>query len=147
MHVRHAEVRQGHGMNNNRIAIMLTDKIYQIAAIAGEIMVIAGALIWVTGWSGANYIYAAGAAIFAMGRLGEKHEAGDAVLRRLYRQRTFGLVVVLLSAVVMNMKPGFYLGYYMPRTTWLILFLVFAVFEVYTAFRIPAVEDKNKRNK
>lgn len=126
-------------------AYMVTDKIYQTAALAGEVLVIAGALIWVTGWSGANYIYAAGATIFAIGRLGEKHDVKDAVLRRLYRQRTFGLVVALLSAVVMNMEPGFYLGYYMPRTTWLVLFLIFAVFEVYTAFRIPAVEEKNGR--
>ena len=45
----------------------------------------------------------------------------------------------------MNMEPGFYLGYYFPRTTWLVLFLVFAVFEVYTAFRIPAAEEKSRR--
>ena len=124
---------------------IVTDKIYQIAAIAGEVMVIAGAMIWVTGWIGANYIYAAGATIFAVGRLGEKHDVKDAVVKRLYRQRTFGVVVALLSALVMNMEPGFYLGYYFPRTTWLVLFLVFAVFEVYTAFRIPAAEEKIRR--
>ena len=123
----------------------MTDKIYQIAAIAGEVMVIAGAMIWVTGWIGANYIYAAGSTIFAVGRLGEKHDVKDAVVKRLYRQRTFGVVVALFSALVMNMEPGFYLGYYFPRTTWLVLFLVFAVFEVYTAFRIPAAEEKSRR--
>ena len=80
-----------------------------------------------------------------MGRLGEKHDVKDAVVKRLYRQRTFGVVVALLSALVMNMEPGFYLGYYFPRTTWLVLFLVFAVFEVYTAFRIPAAEEKSRR--
>lgn len=124
---------------------IVTDKIYQIAAIAGEVMVIAGAMIWVTGWIGANYIYAAGATIFAVGRLGEKHDVKDAVVKRLYRQRTFGVVVALFSALVMNLEPGFYLGYYFPRTTWLVLFLVFAVFEVYTAFRIPVAEEKSRR--
>ena len=117
---------------------MEKNKIFNIIACVGEVLVIVGAMVWITGSGVANYLYAAGAAIFAIGRLSEKSEKGSIVLARLYGQRTLGVIVLLLSAVVMNLRPGFYLGMYLRSTAWLIPFVVFVVIELYTAFRIPA---------
>lgn len=123
---------------------MEKNKIYNIISCVGEVLVIVGAMLWITGTDIADYLYAAGATIFVIGRLSEKSEKGSIVLARLYGQRTLGSIVLLLSAVVMNLPPGFYLGMYLRSTAWLIPFMVFVVLEVYTAFRIPAQIKKEK---
>ena len=61
-------------------------------------------------------------------------------LRRLYRQRCVGVVVLYLSAVLLFLPEGFYYGVYLRRISWLLPFIVFTVIELYSAFRIPAVE-------
>lgn len=124
--------------------MMSKEKIYAGLANLGEVLVIVGAVIWITGTVMANIIFAAGATIFAIGRLNEKKEEGGVVLGRLYGQRTFGIVVLLLAAVVMNLHEGFYLGIYLRPSAWLLPFFVFVVIEVYTAFRIPSQIKKEK---
>ena len=120
------------------------EKLYGIAACVGEVLVIIGAMIWITGSEIANYMFAAGATVFAIGRLNEKKESGSIVLARLYGQRTLGVIALLLSAVVMNLREGFYLGVYMRPTAWLIPFVAFVVVELYTAFRLPAQIKEEK---
>ena len=61
-------------------------------------------------------------------------------LRRLYRQRCVGVVVLYLSVVLLFLPEGFYYGVYLRRISWLLPFIVFTVIELYSAFRIPAVE-------
>ena len=61
-------------------------------------------------------------------------------LRRLYRQRWVGVVVFYLSVVLLFLPEGFYYGIYLRRISWLLPFIVFTVIELYSAFRIPAVE-------
>ena len=68
-------------------------------ACAGEVLVIIGAMIWITGTPLAHYLFAAGATIFAIGRFNEKQEKGSIVLARLYGQRTFGVIALLITAV------------------------------------------------
>lgn len=119
-------------------------KLLSFVACIGEVLVIVGAMAWITGSVIANIVFATGATIFAIGRLNEKQVKGSIVLGRLYGQRTFGMVALLLTAVVMNLHEGFYLGMYLRPTAWLIPFVVFVVMEVYTAFRIPAQIRKEK---
>ena len=64
----------------------------------------------------------------------------ELTLRRLYHQRVFGIVGLILAAVFMWMPVGFYADVYFGPTSWLIPFVFFVVVEVYTAFRISAVE-------
>ena len=123
---------------------MSKTKIYSNIACVGEVLVIIGAMVWVTGTDVANYVYAAGTTIFAIGRLNEEKENGSVVLARLYGQRTFGVVALLFSALVMNLREGFYVGVYLRPTAWLIPFVVFVVIELYTAFRIPSQIKKEK---
>lgn len=124
----------------------MTDKtkLFSTVACIGEVLVIVGAMAWISGTVIANIVFAAGATIFAIGRINEKQAKGSIVLGRLYGQRTFGMVALLLTAVVMNLHEGFYLGVYLRPTAWLIPFVVFVVLEIYTAFRIPAQIKKEK---
>lgn len=67
-------------------------------------------------------------------------DSRELTLRRLYHQRVFGIIGLILAAVFMWMPVGFYAGLYVGKTAWLIPFVFFVVVEVYTVFRISAVE-------
>ena len=64
----------------------------------------------------------------------------ELTLRRLYHQRVFGMVGLFLATLFMWLPTGFYSGLYLGPTAWLIPFVFFVVVEVYTVFRISAVE-------
>ena len=64
----------------------------------------------------------------------------ELTMRRLYHQRVFGIVALILATLLMWLPAGFYAGMYVGKTSWLIPFVFFVVVEVYTIFRISAVE-------
>ena len=64
----------------------------------------------------------------------------ELTMRRLYHQRVFGFVGLMLSALFMWLPVGFYAGMFVGRTAWLIPFVFFVVVEVYTVFRVSAIE-------
>lgn len=123
------------------------EKLFQILALVGEVIVLIGAAIWITGWQFASVVFAVGALLFAIGRFASSPNVEGLTLRRLYAQRSFGTIILLVSAALMFVKPGFYYGMYVDKQIWLMPFIIFAVFEVYTTFRIPAVEKKEKQRK
>ena len=68
-------------------------------------------------------------------------------IRRLYRQRCVGTVVLFLSVAILFMHEGFYYGVYLRKINWLLPFVIFAVIELYTAFRLPNLEKNTPRGK
>ncbi|MBO7581462.1 MAG: hypothetical protein J6T38_08115 [Bacteroidaceae bacterium] len=64
----------------------------------------------------------------------------ELTMRRLYHQRVFGIVALILATIMMWLPMGFYAGMYLGKTSWLVPFVFFVVVEVYTIFRISAVE-------
>ena len=130
------------------------------AAQIGEIVVLLGAAAWMFQPRWAGWLLAAGAVVFAIGRIfGENGDyalsmdkSKDFQLRRVYRQRLFGVIILLLAAILINTPNGFYsfFGLTSPvfyrSSLWLMPFSIFVVFELYTAFRIPAVEKKLKKS-
>ncbi len=124
---------------------MNKEKIYNYMACTGEILIIIGAMLWITGTVAANYLFATGATLFALGRINEKKVQGSITLSRLYGQRALGLIAILLSAVAMNLNGGFYFGMYLRPSMWLIPFVVFVVIELYTAFRLPQQIKKEQK--
>lgn len=131
------------------------DKMLGYAEMAGETLVVIGAAAWIPMRSTAQVVFAIGAVIFAIGRLLQTppHERcsptdpKELTLRRLYHQRVIGMVALIASAVVMNMPQGFHFGVYITPSSWLMVFVVFVVIEVYTVFRISAVEKKDNGQK
>lgn len=69
-----------------------------------------------------------------------RQDPRELTLRRLYHQRVFGMVALVLASVLMFVPVGFYAGMYVGASSWLIPFVFFVVVEVYTVFRISAVE-------
>ena len=117
----------------------------------GEVLVLIGAAFWITGWEFINYVFAVGTLLFTVGRLFEKHPESTITLRRLYTQRTIGVVVLILAALLMffyDRINGFEISDYEVHATasaWLLPFFIFLVIELYTAFRIPSELKKQDK--
>lgn len=134
---------------------MKKDKLMGYVEMAGETLVVTGAAAWLPLRNLAMIIFAAGTVLMAIGRFAQtpsyqKYSPVDPkvlTLRRLYRQRMMGMVALILSAIIMNMPQGFHFGLYVAPASWLVTFIIFAIIEVYTAFRISAVEKDNKEIK
>ena len=130
---------------------MSKDNVLGYITNIGEVLVLIGAAFWITGWEFINYVFAVGTLLFTVGRLFEKHPESTITLRRLYIQRTIGVVVLVLSAWLMffyDRIDGFEISDYKVHATasaWLLPFFIFVVIELYTAFRIPS--ELKKENK
>ena len=127
------------------------DKVLGYIANLGEVLVLIGAAFWITGWEFMNYVFAVGTLLFTIGRLFEKHPDSTITLRRLYVQRTIGVVVLVLSALLMffyDRINGIEISDYKVHATasaWLLPFFIFVVIELYTAFRIPSELKKTSK--
>ena len=66
----------------------------------------------------------------------QESSGNELQVRRLHRQRVFGLFFLCLCVLLLFINEGFYFGYFISRPLWFIPFLIFAVVEVYTAFRL-----------
>ncbi|MCR5313069.1 MAG: hypothetical protein K6E54_05380 [Bacteroidaceae bacterium] len=126
---------------------MTKNKIMGYVEILGETVVTLAAALWITKQEWVPYVFAAGTIIFAVGRLAVQQQMKEdsITLKRLYRQRAFAVFVLLACAALMFAKNGFYFGYnvYITNSSWLLLFIVFVIIEVYTAFRIPSELKKS----
>ena len=130
---------------------MSKDNVLGYIANIGEVLVLIGAALWITGCEFLNYVFAVGTLLFAIGRFFEKHPQSTLTLRRLYLQRTIGVVVLIVAALLMFFYEyinGFEISDYQVHATasaWLLPFFIFVVIELYTAFRIPS--ELKKENK
>lgn len=127
---------------------MSKNKALGYVELLGEVLVVTGAAAWKFVPEVAQWSFAVGVVLFAIGRLVQtpfyqkysERDPKELTLRRLYHQRVFGIVALILSATFMFLPTGFYYGLYVGKTSWLIPFVLFTVIEIYTVFRISAVE-------
>lgn len=129
---------------------MIKKQILEYSVISGEILIIISAVAWMTGWDFVKYMYIAGSLLFAVGRFLTTHDNVSVILHRLYIQQNIGVFFALLSAFLMsfyNILNGIEIQDYVIRATpsaWLLPFVIFAIFEVYTVFRISSELKKDK---
>ncbi len=124
----------------------MNNKVNQYLAMAGEVLVVIGAALWITQMPIALWMYTAGTVMFAIGRLADRTDYGDdKVVRRLCLQRNAGVVFLIVSAVLMHLPPGIYYVVYLGRQAWLLPFVIFVVFEVYTSWRLMALTGKKTK--
>lgn len=131
---------------------MKKDKIWGVVEIVGEMLVVGGAAAWMPLRANAPWIFAVGTALFALGRFMQtpfyqkyaEHDPKKLTLRRLYNQRVIGMLALVLSVTLMFLPDGFYYGVYLGSMSWLVMFVVFVVVEVYSTFRISAVDKESK---
>ena len=123
----------------------------KLSGYIGPVLLVAAALLFIVLNSYALWIrilFALGVVLLTINRFfgdesdwrQSKRSDKPLTLRRLYRQRCVGVVVLYLSIVLLFLPEGFYYGVYLRRISWLLPFIVFTVIELYSAFRIPAVE-------
>ena len=128
------------------------EKVLGIVEVVGLCLVMVAAFVWVFPQENMRFwsavVMSAGTVLLTLGRFMQtpfylKYPVTDPkelTLRRLYHQRVFGIIGLIVAALFMWMPVGFYAGMYLGKTAWLIPFVFFVVVEVYTIFRISAVE-------
>ena len=63
-------------------------------SVVGAVMLLTGAIVYITGWTLSPYVYITGAVLFALSRWFSPHKGGTA-LRRLQRQQDIsGLLLI-----------------------------------------------------
>ena len=127
-------------------------KILGIIEVVGLTLVVLAVALWALPQEGTRSFAAVGLAVgtvaLVIGRFLQTpfylkyamNDSRELTMRRLYHQRVFGIVALILATVMMWLPVGFYAGMYLGKTSWLIPFVFFVVVEVYTVFRISAVE-------
>ena len=121
----------------------LQNLIFQIGGIlllAGAIMPLYTALAVY-----APYIYTIGALMFSTMQMMNKYEGKNVILRRLRRQQLIGAFLLLATGAMMF--GALYQTGPFRNDEWKIALAIGAFIEVYTAFRIPAILDKEEKEK
>ena len=101
----------------------------------GALLMLAGAATWLfAGWW-ATAMFVIGVILFATMQLRATYEGSNFVVQRLRRQQLFGAAMLVLSAIAMiAQQASFYL---VRHNEWVVLLLIGAVIQFYTAIRIP----------
>ncbi len=102
--------------------------------IVGAVMALTGAAIYITGWIYAPYIYTIGAGFIALAQVNTP-KGKSKTLKRLRIQQIFGALALILTGAFMFATRG---------NEWIACLTIAAILELYTAFRIPQEEEKER---
>ena len=123
---------------------MDSKKTFAMLTLAGETIVLIGAVMWSWNPDWAVYTFVTGTCLFFAGRMLTPNNDENMVVKRLHTQQKAGALILLLAAITMTATPTWFLGYYVTKSAWLIPFVAFVIIEVYTTFRL-AYLDNNKQ--
>lgn len=112
-------------------------KYYSAIATVGAVALLLGAALQITQLAWAPYLYLIGAIMFAYVQVMSGYEGKNIIIRRLRRQQIIGATLLVVAGVMMILWK---------RNEWVVCLTIAAVLEMYTAFRIPQ-EEKKEKNK
>lgn len=121
------------------------NKVQNFVFLAGGVLALAGAALYVTGWPLAFYLYSVGAVAFAAMQLAAGYEGDNLVVKRLRMQQVMGALLLVVTAVLMAMHT-FCFGF-ARQNEWMVALAIACVLELYTAFRIPSELEKENGGK
>lgn len=102
----------------------------------GAILLLIGAVLMVNQLAIASYLYTIGALIFGYVQVFYgKYEGQNLVIRRLRRLQIFGAIMLVVTGILM---------FTTHHNEWILAMAVAAIFELYTAWRIPIELKKEK---
>lgn len=105
-------------------------------AVIGAVVLFAGLILQFVKFEYAPYIYMAGALMFGWVQAKTVRYSGkNIVLKRLKRQQLIGAMLLVIAGVMMILWH---------HNEWILCLSVAAVLELYTAYRIPYEEEKEK---
>lgn len=110
-------------------------KYYSAIATVGAVAILLGAALQITQLAWAPYLYLIGAIMFAYVQVMSGYEGKNIIIRRLRRQQIIGATLLVVAGVMMILWK---------RNEWVVCLTIAAVLEMYTAFRIPQEEEKEK---
>lgn len=119
----------------NNVTVRRFKHIMPACLIFGAVLTLVGACVYVTRWAYAPYLYLVGSVLVAVAQIVMRPHSDNFVIRRLYRQQILGALLLVVSAVLMLA---------MHHNEWLPFLVAAAVFELYTSFRIPQEEAREK---
>ena len=102
----------------------------------GEVKALIGSIVQITGWK--DYtpcIYTVGAGFVALAQINTPLLAQSKILKRLRVQQIFGALALVLTGAFM---------FFTHHNEWIACLTVAAILELYTAFRIPQEEEREK---
>jgi len=104
--------------------------------MVGAVLLLIGAMLQITRWEFAPYLYTLGAILFAYVQVMDGYDGKNLIIRRLRRQQILGAVLLVFAGVLMFVTR---------HNEWILCLTVAAVLELYTAFRIPSELEKEKK--
>lgn len=113
----------------------MMNKYYPAMTVIGAVLILAGAIIQITQAVWAPYVYLAGAVLFAYVQVMSGYHGQNLIIKRLRRQQILGACLLVLTGIMMILWH---------RNEWVLCLTIAAVLELYTAFRIPQEEEKEK---
>lgn len=135
------------------------DKLLEACSFVGGIMVLAGAVLRMTDFDMSAWIFLTGSIFFAAAILSDRYRGDDKVMKRLGRQRSFGAVLLFVTALLMFSDPlhakflsgELHVGETLrtlllsltKRNSWIVTMSLSAVILLYSVFRM---ENKQKNS-
>lgn len=105
--------------------------------MAGAGLLLLGAVLQITRWDFAPFMYTVGAVMFGYVQvMGNRYDGKNFIVKRLRRQQIFGAIALVFAGVLM---------FTMNRNEWIVCLSIAAILELYTAFRIPQKLDKENK--
>lgn len=116
----------------------MTAKNANIFGMTGAVLLFAGLVVQFMKLDFAPYIYLVGSILFAYAQFVTSPETTNFAIRRLRRQQLLGAMLLIMTGVMMLLWR---------HNEWIICLTIAALLELYTAFRIPHEEAKEKGGK
>lgn len=109
-------------------------KEFSILQMTGAVLLLIGAMLQITHWELAPYIYTVGAVLFAWIQVAyARYEGKNLIIRRLRRQQIIGAMLLVFAGVLMFVTK---------RNEWIVCLTIAAILQLYTAWRIPSELEK-----
>ena len=114
-------------------------KSYNIISMAGAVLLLAGAVLQITRWELAPYLYTLGAVMFGYVQvMGNRYDGRNFIIKRLRRQQIFGAVALVFTGVLM---------FTMKRNEWIVCLSIAAVLGTLYGFPYSAGVGEGKNVK
>jgi hypothetical protein len=139
------------------------NKMINVMMTIGGVLLLVGAMVMITGWDYAPYIYLLGSVMFASAQLSDRYDGDDMILKRLRLQQVLGSILLVITGFLMfsgnyhqqlmfnnsmNDTLRTFLLTLTAKNSWIVTLCIATLFELYSSFRIDArnkeLEDKEE---
>jgi hypothetical protein len=139
------------------------NKMINVMMIIGGVLLLVGAMVMITGWDYAPYIYLLGSVMFASAQMSDRYDGDDMILKRLRLQQVLGSILLVITGFLMfssnyhqqlmfnnsmNDTLRTFLLSLTAKNSWIVTLCIATLFELYSSFRIDArnkeLEDKEE---